>query len=250
MNLGHADDEWVIEQKLALIQELGDATRLIELGIASLHELSGSNDFSHGGLQLLSQGIERLVKLTLIVGQSAAGKPLMTPKEMKKSFRHGIDGLHAAVLEMVDRVSTYRDRPIVIDDLQFMRDDHDLKRIIRLLSDFSQRDRYYQLNVVLDPTSADPDMDPQRIWGQLETDFLKRRPALLEHLTEIPSEELHRTINQDVTRVLDRYLRAISRMWFLGALGPSGPQYASGCHLTEITLLRDEQLGHNRSLSA
>src|SRR5665811_927437 len=52
------------EQSFALIDELETAAKLTQHGLDALHGLDAANDFHHLPMQLLSQGFERLLKVT------------------------------------------------------------------------------------------------------------------------------------------------------------------------------------------
>jgi hypothetical protein len=64
------------QQGVALIDELESATKLIDLGVGELHKIDGANNYYHLPMQLLSQGLERFLKLTYAMATlGSAGGP-------------------------------------------------------------------------------------------------------------------------------------------------------------------------------
>ncbi|MFY9265334.1 MAG: hypothetical protein WAO61_07905 [Solirubrobacterales bacterium] len=242
------DANWQRDQTFALLTELSDVHRLIEHGIWSVHQLSGSNDFNHGALQFLSQGFERLLKCTLIALLEARDMPVPTSRELRTKYGHDVVKLHSDVVALASEVHAYSDRPAVQEDLEFMREDADLSRLLQLFADFGAKDRHYGIEAILDPAMADAELEPARIWSSIEVDFLVRRDDIVGN-PAFSQDEIHAQINAGMTMVLDRYFRALTRMWSLGAAGPQGPYFASGA-LVGITKLTDEQLGIERPLTS
>ena len=245
MQLQPLGEEWPLEQSGSLLTGLDDASRLVELGMEQLHRLSGANDFTHGLLHLLSHGFERLIKYTLFAAAESSGEPL-SESDMR-AFGHDLAAATNNLIARVSAVPEYAGRAVVAEDLKFLTEDEDLRRIIELFAAFGNRDRYFDLDVLVDPSRFDADRDPSRIWSELEVDFLIRVQGGLESLAANPGGDHNTDVNKSIAAVLDRFHRAIARMWFLGAVGPSGAMNATGA-LSEINRLSDEQLGKPRIL--
>lgn len=246
MTLKQFDDGWSMAQKFALIEELNNVSRLLELGVAEIHGLSGSNDFHHGALQLLAQGYERLVKCTIVAALAARGEALPDRKQIGRDWGHKLTDVHFKMIELVESVREYANRPAVTEDLEFMRQDADLLALLDLLGNFAGGGRYFDLDTVLGFNDGSPDMAPSRIWSELESRFWDR-VSEGDAITDLAGDEVHRRIGLAIVAVLDRYSRAIARMWHLGALGPGSAAYAVGS-LSRINVLTDARLGLPRSL--
>lgn len=240
------DEAWTQAQSFALLEELSNTSRLIELGISEIHRLSGSNDFHHGALQLLAQGYERLLKCTIVAALSARGEPLPDRDQIKRTWGHGLVDLHSTMLELAAAVPEYADRPAVAIDLAFMRSDPDLAAMLELLSNLAGGGRYFDLDTVLGFNDGNPDFAPSRIWSELEVRFWDQ-VANGDLITDLAGEEVHSRIGMAIAVVLDRYTRAIGRMWHLGALGPGAAGLAVGS-LDRVSRFTDEQLGVPRPL--
>lgn len=242
---GNTDDsvDWPFEQRLALLNGLTDASRLIELGMDELHVVDGANESTHPLLHLLSHGFERLVKYTLFLAMSAQNAAPPDAKYMK-DLSHDIEKALVDLLALVSPDPEYADRPAAALDLDFMRNDPDLKRLLALLSRFGKLDRYYDLNVLIDAKAAELTMDPSAEWKEIEDDFVFRIPGALDAIGSDPTAASRLLIqaNRDIAAVLDRFHRCLTRMWFWGALGPEGPATATSV-LWKVNVLNDDDLG-------
>jgi hypothetical protein len=208
--------------------------------------LSGSNDFHHGALQLLAQGYERVIKATVVASLAARGEPLPTKQQIGQEWGHKLIEVHGKMIQLAAEVPEYASRPAVIADLEFMREDPHLLALLALLSNFAGGGRYFDLDTMLGFNDGDPDLAPSRIWSALEIRFWDQI-SNGDEITDLSGEEVHARIGVAIASVLDRYTRAIARMWHLGALGPGSASFAVGS-LDGINRLHDEQLGMPRSL--
>lgn len=239
--------DWPLEQKLALLNGITDASSLIEIGMAQLHAIDGANESVHGMLHLLSHGFERLVKYTLFLAMSAQNGAPPDAAYMKR-LSHDIQKALSDLIDLVAHDPEYADREAAQDDLDFLRDDPDLKRLLILLSRFGQLDRYYDLNMLVDPKSAESTIDPAEEWREIENDFVDRIPGALDALASDPTAA-SRLITQairDIAIVLDRFHRALTRMWFWGALGADGPATATSA-FWKVNSMNDDDLGLPRT---
>lgn len=238
-------NELSAEQAVSLSDELDTAAKLTRHGIQALHDLDPANDFHHLPMQLLSQGFERLLKVTYAMAMRERSGAMPTAATIKRDFRHDLLKLNDALVEVASSVEEYVSRPAVCEDLDFLSKDGELRRILKLLSTFGTWSRYYNLGVLLDPSSAQAEDDPALAWQAIESEALRRMPDGLDRLGE-PSEQykLFEEIYEEVSKPLDRFSRAISRMWTLGPLGAEGKRFMG---LVKGSLfLRDEDLGRPR----
>lgn len=248
---GEEASGWPIKRDFALINGLGDASRLVDLGVLELHRIDGANDFSHGMLHLLSHGFERLAKYSvfLAVLEREGAAP---DASFMRCLGHDVEKSLSALLEVVEEREIYAGRQAAIDDIEFMRADPDLKRFLALFSRFGTSDRYYDLDVLIRPeiqgTPAEV-ADPAQEWREIENDFFHRIPGSLEAIAADPTalQWLMRQATREIAAVLDRFHRCLARMWFWGALGPKGPSSATSA-LSAINALNDDQLGEPRPL--
>ena len=72
-------------RELMLSEELSTSVRLIELGLGEIQNLGGANNFHHLPFQLLSSGIERLLKCHICYGFLEQNERLPSFNELKNS---------------------------------------------------------------------------------------------------------------------------------------------------------------------
>ncbi len=236
--------QFSLRQSLALIDELESATKLVELGVAELHGLSLSHDFHHLPLQLLSQGLERFLKLTFAMAELGGSGALPSLQRVKR-YGHDLARLTDDVVALAELRAQYARRRVVQEDLGFIRSDADFRRLLTQLAEFGEGGRYHRLDELLDPDGVDPDSDPRRAWEDLESHFIRRLPDGLERIASVErSEEVHREAIISIATLVERFARAISRMWTLGALPEEALTYSNS--VGKFLYLGDEQLGQSR----
>jgi hypothetical protein len=149
-------------QVMALTREAEAAVRLSQEGIEALWRLDGADDFYQLPMQLLAQGFERLLELSLALAELGITGALPPSKRLRNVYRHDIVALTDAVVDRVADKSAYTRHPGVQDDLEFIRHDTHLRQMLAVLSTFGTWSRYYRLEEFLDPDGVDTHDDPDR----------------------------------------------------------------------------------------
>lgn len=233
------------DQTIALIDELESATKLVDLGVGELHKLDAANDYYHLPMQLLSQGLERFLKLTYVMAELGSSGSLPSRRRMRQHYGHRLIRLTDDLIELVGKAPDYVRRPAVQKDIDFVRSDKDLRTVLDLLGAFGQDARYHRLDELLGGAPADPDSDPYRRWAAFELEVVQRHESWLDRVGSVEhAADLHRDIATYIAGRVDRFARAIARMWTLGAL-PDDTRRHSGL-LKPFLFLSDDQLGVRR----
>jgi len=122
-----------IEQKVALWHELETSIRLLKVGLRELQRIDGANDFYHLPLLMLANGCERFLKVIVCLHHVERHGEFPTGSEIFRG-RTGHD-----LTALLDRVvaecfsANYTDRiPVGGEDIEFLRNDQRLKRVIDL----------------------------------------------------------------------------------------------------------------------
>jgi hypothetical protein len=114
-----------------------------------------------------------------------------------------------------------------------------------MLGAFGQKGRYHRLDELLDASPAEADNDPYRRWAAFELEVVQRREDWLERVGSVEdTTALHRDIATYIAGRVDRFARAIARMWTLGALHGEARRHSS--LLKPFLFLRDDELGARR----
>ena len=119
---------------LCLLDELETSRKLLESGFGHLQEIDMGSTFYHLPHQLLASGFERLMKCYIAVVCKGRDGTYLNRAAMK-SLRHDLENL-------LETICTKHyggtQRPLVQQDLAFIRTDPVLKDCMRILSLFGE----------------------------------------------------------------------------------------------------------------
>jgi len=220
---------------MALIMELETARDLIKAGFGELQEIHLGNDFYHLPQQLLASGLERLLKSYFCLVHEARNGAFPDVAFLK-SIGHS---LADAKEKLIDEYFDANGRPLLIADLDFLRNDALLDGIINILSEFGKMARYYNLDIVAG--SPNPPINPSSEWERLETRIEDPSP----YLTLDSLEALHRDyfprVNAKIVGILERFVRAVCMQFTLGNHGGRLKQLMGT--VSEFIFLRDDEFG-------
>lgn len=142
----------------AIHKELKIDAQLIIKGFQELQSLDIENDDYFLASQLLSQGLERMMKVILFLSGS------IQPGEMKDDCRHNLETLWHRVR----------------DNHNISIKDKVLNKELRVLSEFNKNARYYYLSIM---DGENVRFDPQKEWERLEQDYIDSDPKNYEKLS-------------------------------------------------------------------
>ena len=220
---------------MCLIEELETARNLIVSGFEELQEIRMGNDFYHLPQQLLASGFERLMKCYFCLVYEAQNGQYPETKFLK-DLGHNLEELKRTLA--TDYFAT-NGIPLLCDDLDFLKKDLLLERIIHNLSEFGQKARYYNLDIVTG--SQKPPIDPKLEWEALERDIEDPTPYLSMDSKEALYRDYYPRVNANIIAKLERLLRAVAMQFTLGKHG--GRLQQMSWILTEFRNLRDNEFG-------
>jgi len=225
---------------LYLYDELNSSSKLIKLGLGEFQNLDTVNDFYHLPFQLLSSGLERLMKCHICLGYFEEYGKYPEGKFLKKcGGRNGHD-LIELKNTILSRYFNSNEIPVLTSDNLYLIENNELEQLIYLLSEFGKYARYYNLDIVTSATK--PSIDVQGLWKEYENKIVLNNPILLKKLSNIELErEVHDFVTQSIIEKLELFVRAITRQFTLGKLGKKALQF-SGIY-SDFILLRDNKIG-------
>lgn len=227
-------------QRIYLIQELDVSVLAVGAGLA---ELQGSRPYRPRHfvfLLLLSTGLERLMKIVLQLHALETTGVFLSRSKLQHEYGHNL-------IELRDHVVTncftadYLKRQVATDDLAFIQSDPILGGMLKLLSDFAKDDRYLYMNGISDP--SDPKVTgewPERRWDDLEGMTMASNERMKLYTTG-KEDVAKRHANRALVACLERFVRALTRLFTLGPLGGQGRLVSSA--LSDYLFLHDEDLG-------
>ena len=223
-------------RKLSLIKELDTSIRLIKLGFGEYQNLDMANDFYYLPFQLISSGFERLMKCYICLGHIEKEGDFPEPKLFRSKLGHDLIKLKNYITDNYFQGNS----KALSDDLNYLKEDNDLEKLIGLLSEFGKFARYFNLNVVTG--EVNPGINVITAWEEYETIFVIENKTLLEKLSIFETRnEVLDTVTRIIIVKLERFTRALSRQFTLGKLGALAQQCSSSVY--DFLMLKDSELG-------
>ena len=231
-------------QNLALIEEVRTAIRLLEYGFRSLQQIDGANDFYHVSLLTIASGFERLMKTIICLDVLEQTGAFPTSSSLFSGRKgHDLEMLLAKVLTQHFTSAYINSCVAASQDHNYLTGDPEFRKLFRILSDFGQAARYYNLDVILGTPRRTG--SPEAEWKKLEFDFFAQDADWAAQLTNSAKlTEIHERINREIVSRLERCVRALVRLFTLGALGPLAKQQ-TGTIWPFLTLM-DSDLGKRK----
>lgn len=218
---------------ICLLDELETSKELLKSGFGHLQEIDMGNTFYHLPHLLLASGFERLMKCYIAVVRK--GRDGSYPDT--KSLGHNLEKLLAKICK---EHFGGTDRPLLEQDLTFIRTDPVLKECVRILSLFGMKGRYYNLNVVAGTNHTA--IDPRQEWERLESRVEDPTPYLDN--TERLYHDYYPRVNSLLISKMERLIRAIAMQFTLGGhVDPEGEISKLSIVFNEFRNLRDGQFG-------
>lgn len=230
-----------IVRQVAAGHELATAIRLIQVGLRELQAIDGANDFYHLPFLTLANGLERYLKVILCLRFHETEGRFPNYKELISGRSgHDLTALLKRVIGDCFSESYVTRIPVAAEDIDFLTTNRRLHEVVNLLSRFGQAARYYHLDLVL---GTEPDTDsPEDEWARLELELVKERPGFQSKLSEPGGlEETYAFIRHELTVLLERFCRALARLFTIGKLGELAQRNMT--YVVPFLMIRDSELG-------
>lgn len=232
------DMNFSTEEFVALDNELRTSIRLIELGFGEIQNLSMGNDFVHLPLQLLSSGIERLLKCILCINYFSENG--FFPKK-NYLFDQGGNGHNLLFLKNLVLQDAFKaEVPALGADKKFISGNPLLNELLILLTEFGKYSRYHDLNVLLGEEHKSKDV--KNIWDQIKNDIYKSHPEWTEALQDLEkSDSAIEESNNHIIKHLEIFIRALVRQFTLGKFSDIGKRFTG--YANRFSFIQDKDLG-------
>jgi len=228
------------KRDICLYDELLTSFKLIRLGFGELQNINDGNDFYHLPFQLLSSGLERLMKCHICLGFHELHNAYPVGSYLRKcagGTGHDLTDLKNKILS---GYFNSKGIPALISDKNLLTGDSDLQKLVYLLSEFGKLARYYNLDIVTSAKKSS--IDVKQLWQAYETNIILADSELSNKLGEVEYQKEIRThVTQLVICKLERFVRALSRQFTLGRLGKKAQQFSSVYF--DFIMLADSQIG-------
>lgn len=224
-----------IEKTLCLDDELRTAVNLILSGFEELQGISMANNFYHLPQLLLASGFERLIKCYFCLVHESRNNEYPEWKYLK-DLGHNLEDMKET---LTHEYFVTNEIPLLCSDLEFLKNDPHLNRIIHILSEFGLKARYYNLDIVTG--SQKPPIDPESEWETLGHDLEDITPYLASEAQETLYRDYYPRVNAKIIARLERLCRAIALQFTLGKHGGKLQEFSS--ILTRFRNLRNNEFG-------
>lgn len=225
---------------LYINNELTTSFKLIKLGLGEFQNLDAINEFYHLPFQLLSSGLERLMKSFICLGYYEINNEYPDSVYLKKCAGRTGHDLNELKNKILSNYFRSNEIPALEADKRFLKKDPDLNQLIKLLSEFGKYARYHNLDIIT--SKSKPSIDIESLWRKYEDQIVISDPDLLKKLYDFELEkEVHLYVTQYIVSKLETFVRGISRQFTLGQLGQKARQLS--LVYDEFTFLMDKDLG-------
>lgn len=226
-------------QVMALVDETGTTIKLLEEGLRVIAEWDGGDDSRIRSLFSMSQGFERLLKLTMTLILRGEGAPPSSAHFKQEKYRHQLLPLFD---EILDKARANADVMQALGkDIDFCASDKCLREMLDILGGFGETGRYHNLDVLLDGSSqAD---DPLGRWCLLEVAVLSEDPKWSQRMNDdqaLFSRTWYPHLAATQIATLQRAARFLVRLWTLGPAQSEGKKFKGS--LRRFLNLTDDQL--------
>jgi hypothetical protein len=227
-------------RRLALLQETDAVKQLLQRAIASIDQRDAVDVDPYATLQLLSPGVERLLKLTVIFQYHRAHATF--PTDIKQ-YRHDVERLAATVLATALADPKFAHRRAAHADIDFATANPTLRLLLHACATFgAPTGRYHHLTSATGQTTH-AENSPNNLWQDIEISARGADQALLDRLASVDTDT-HRAavndINARITAIIQRYIRFVVRICVWSPPGDAAKPFSTT--LRSWLMLSDDAL--------
>lgn len=190
-------DDYNSKNVRLILKEAGLAATCIEQGLTALRKANFAQKWNYyQAFFLLSIGVERLLKLTVVTKYRVELNKLPDNGELKK-YGHDIEKLYVKVLTEID------------PEDNFIKEDNLYSSILQFISEFAKSSRYYNLDSL---SGSDKGNDPLYQWSLIQKEVVKRHcmPIQLsleeKFLVEVMGANSHVIHTTESDKEIDNFL--------------------------------------------
>ena len=228
------------DQKIFLHQELLSSIESIKKGLGELQQINFANDFYYSTFQSLSSGFERLMKAIIILHYLKMENKFHLPAEFSKGKKgHDLTMLMTYIKNNCFDSDFHKNAIAGKNDLNFIKNDKNLESILKILSNFGQGDRYYNIDKILNIEAGN--LSPENEWAKLEMQFLSNDDLINLKNNVMTLDTAYLKITKNILIILETFTRALCRIFTLGSLSDEAKRF-SGL-LKPFLFFSDDQLG-------
>jgi hypothetical protein len=207
--------------------------------LANLRIQNSAVSNNHVSLQLLAAGIERLLKILLLLKDKYINGGFPELQIAKKRFMdydsgHGIKKMLAELINYSGSLKVMQVHPMLVKDVEFLKKDIKFKEFISILTEFAISQRYYYIDtIILDKPNTK--VNPFQLFKNFICSFSQG-----VDVSKMSYEDEERMVVKSAIICIEKGIVAMSR-FFTHGLGDEGKRYYGD--FSEFILLDEENLG-------
>ena len=225
------------DKYFALIEEFETSKKLIDLGFGELQNISLSNNFYFLPFQLLSQGFERFLKAYICLKHFEQYDTFPLFKDIKDELGHDLEKL---LKEILKKYYTKDSRVQFVCDEDFLKNDKEFEKLLRIISKFGQFGRYYNFDVITEKTKIGE--NPKVLWEQYESKIMERNDDSHKLTDSDLRDEVYQSINKHIIVIFEKFVSALSRQLTFSGFGKLSIQMTFGA-LSDFSRLHNDDFG-------
>lgn len=194
----------------AIQEELETSYKLIRLGLGELQVTN--NSFYFLSAQLLSQGLERFMKIYICLGHFHLNKKFPESNHLKE-LGHDLIKMRN---EIAENYYFKFAKPQFELDSQFVQYNSKLEKLFKILSDFGTKSRYYNFDLIASAKTRS--IDSRLSWERFKNGFLEL--ADYEKLLDANlSCKVRQKVSSRIIILIEQFISAMSRQLIHNCLG-------------------------------
>lgn len=228
-----------IEKIEAVMIEVEASFKFIAEGLKILNQQNYVLSNNHVPLQLLSSGVERILKILLLLKDKYLEGNFPELQKTRERFKnydngHGIEKMLLELLEYSKSVELMQKIPMVANDMEFLENDPNFRTFIKVITDFSIYQRYYYIDTIVSATPNDSS-NAFKVFRSMMYGYLENIDT-----SQMTNEQEAKFCIKSTIVCVEKGIRAITR-FFTHGLGDVGRIYYND--FSNFIHLRDEKLG-------
>lgn len=226
-------------REIAVLIEIENSIKYLRNGLSELQKITPTNDFYDPLLLFLSSGLERLFKTMLCLNFKELNGRLPSQNEIWNYKQgHDIEFLKSKV----EKICVPVNWSFALMDYELITNDSLINSICKTLSEFAQRSRYFNMDVIL---GHEQSFDSKDEWKKIEDLVLIEFYGKNEFCEKLGNfdllEEMYQKGNELLVSKLEIFLRAITRQFIFGNFSSESKTFVF--QIESFTNMKDEQIG-------
>lgn len=227
-----------ITKHMALLDEIETSYKLIILGFGEIQNINSNNNFHFLPFQLLSQGFERFMKSYICLAYENIHHEYPTFKYLK-NLGHDLESL---LEEIIEKYYFDYNRPQYKVDVEFLKNNNDLKELLFIISEFGKKSRYYNFDLITE--NREIPLNTKELWANFENKHLFKDEKLLSKLFSQETEhEVFYKLNSVIIIIFEQFIFALSRQIIFNCIGEKSRQMSSSSFF-DFGMLYEKDFGN------